>query len=158
MNLYQIDQKLVELVENANSETGEINIEAFEALELEKKTKQTNIVKYIRHLELDEDAVAEEIKRLSAIKTQITKRSESLKKYLKSSMELDNVDQLDLGLFKASIVKNPPSVVIEDEAKLDAFKKEKVTITLDKTAIKEALKNGKVDGAKLIQSTRLKLS
>ena len=155
MNIYEINNQILALVNNADIITGEIDIEQLEGLELAKKEKQENIVKYIRHLELDEQAIKEETKRLNVISSLYAKRQESLKKYLKSSMELDQEDKLDLGLFKVSIAKNPPAVVIEDEDKLDKYKKEKVQVTIDKAALKEDLKNGEVAGARLEQSTRL---
>jgi hypothetical protein len=53
--------------------------------------------------------------------------------------------------------KNPPSVVVDDIAKIPTeFQKQKIEVTIDKTAIKKAIQNGeKVDGARLESSERL---
>lgn len=53
---------------------------------------------------------------------------------------------------KVTLKNNPPSVKINDEELIpDKFKKEKVSITIDKTAIKEAIQDGEeVIGAELV--------
>jgi hypothetical protein len=53
--------------------------------------------------------------------------------------------------------KNPPSVVIDDVAKIPTeFQKQKIDVTIDKVALKKAIQNGeKVDGAHIEQSEKL---
>lgn len=53
---------------------------------------------------------------------------------------------------KVTLKNNPPSVKINDEELIpDKFKKEKVSITIDKTAIKKAIQDGEeVIGAELV--------
>ncbi len=53
---------------------------------------------------------------------------------------------------KFTVKNNPPSVKINDEELIpDKFKKEKVSITIDKTAIKKAIQDGEeVIGAELV--------
>ena len=53
--------------------------------------------------------------------------------------------------------KNPPSVVIDDVAKIPTeFQKQKIDVTIDKVALKKAIQGGeKVDGAHIEQGEKL---
>lgn len=159
MKLYEINQAITQLVESANPETGEVDVQAFEDLALAKEEKQKNIVMFCNHLESDQEAIEKEIDRLTTMK----KRAESGKRwlmgYLKNSMEQDNITELDFVTFKAKIKKNPPKVVIHDETKLYArFGEAKTVMSIKKDELKEALKTGEhVDGAVLVQDTRLEI-
>ena len=53
--------------------------------------------------------------------------------------------------------KNPPSVVIDDIAKIPTqYQHQKIEVTIDKTAIKKAIQSGeKVDGAHIEQGEKL---
>jgi hypothetical protein len=53
--------------------------------------------------------------------------------------------------------KNPPSVVIDDVAKIPTeFQKQKIDVTIDKVALKKAIQSGeKVDGAHIEQNEKL---
>ncbi len=160
MKLYEINREMTQLIESADVTTGEIDSQAFEALAIAKEEKQKNIVLFVNHLSSDSDAIDKEIERLSTMK----KRTESTKgwllNYLKQSMELDGVDELDFVTFKAKIKKNPPRLEVGNELIDEKFWKVKVveTKTLDKEAIKEAIKNGEsVPGCSIVQGTRLEI-
>ena len=64
-----------------------------------------------------------------------------------------NLEKIQTELGTLTIAKNPVSVEIYDETLIaDEYKKEKVTVSIDKTAIKNAIKNGKdVQGARLVE-------
>lgn len=77
----------------------------------------------------------------------------SLQEYLKINMQRAGIQEIRAndGTFTAKIVKNPDSVDVYDMTLLDpAYIREKITYEPNKTAIKEALKNGEnIQGAKL---------
>jgi hypothetical protein len=157
--LYKISQQLVDLVNNADPETGVIDEQAFEGLLLEKEEKQLNVARFIRHLENDEEVLTQEKKRIEDMIRTSESRKEWLKKYLKTSMELDGKTELDFILFKAKIKQNPPSVRIVNE---NFIKPEywvtKQVVSYDKAKIKEAIKSGvTVEGAELWQTNRLEV-
>lgn len=157
MNLYQINQQLLDTIEQADPETGEINLAAFEELQLAKTVKQENIARYIKHLENDSAILSLEADRIKKLKDMNAKRQEWMKSYLKQSMSIDGIDTLDFPTLKVKIKLNPPKVEIDDEEKLlPLYGKEKVTVVLDKAQIKKDLQAGsEVSGARLVSSTRI---
>ena len=68
MNLYEINQAVLETIEKADPITGEIDLMAFEKLQIEKQEKQANIAKFILHLENDEAVLDKELERLKSSK------------------------------------------------------------------------------------------
>jgi hypothetical protein len=103
------------------------------------------------------DIIDKEIKRLTELKRVAENGRKRLRERLKSGMELMGIDKVDTPLFKLSISKNPPAVQIEDESKLPD-KYMKVSYTVDKTAIKNDLKNGiEIDGCTLTTGTSLRI-
>jgi len=80
-----------------------------------------------------------------------------MKAYLKENMERTGISKIECPYFKLSIQKNPAAVNILDETIIPAdFKEQIISWKIDKTAIKEALKNGAaVPGAEITNGTRL---
>lgn len=158
LSLYHIDQKLLEVINSAD-ENGCIDETQFEELQVVKKDKQIGICQYVRQAELGIQMIEVEVKRLQELKKKVEKRNDWLAQYLKSSMEKDNIQSLDFGIISAKIKNNPPGVVIENEDSISSdFIITKEVKTIDKTKIKEALKNGQtVVGAHLEQKTRIEI-
>lgn len=79
------------------------------------------------------------------------KKADSLKHYLIQELAYAGKKKMETDRFLLSTRKNNPSTVIDDETLIpDTFKSTKVTESVDKTAIKEAIKSGKdVPGAHL---------
>lgn len=155
VSLYNISSRFLDLFEKA--EEGELTQEEIQeqgqALALELKNKSVSVVGYTRTLEAQENALNDEIERLTELKKRVSKRKESFKGYVKTCMENLGLQKIETAIGTISIAKNPKSVEIYDESLVDEkFKKQKVTITVDKTAIKAALENGEnVQGVKLIE-------
>ena len=89
MNLFEIDDAIQRCVKLENSdnyvdtETGEIiDTAAIEQLEMDRDTKIRNIACWIKNLESDEKALAEQIKTFTARKNAAKNKRESLKSYL----------------------------------------------------------------------------
>ena len=72
-------------------------------------------------------------------------------------MDALNLKSIEFINQKFTVKNNPPSVKINDEEMIpEKFKKEKVTISIDKTAIKKAIQDGEeVMGAELTVSKSL---
>ena len=87
------------------------------------------------------------------MKKAIDNKNTKFKEYVKENMERLDLPKIDTELGTLSIAKNPASVEIFDETLIsDEYKKEKVTVSIDKTSIKNALKAGKdVQGARLVE-------
>lgn len=157
MQLYKIDSGLLQVLEAADPETGELSVEVLDALTIARAEKQKNVVLFAKSLDQGLNAISAEIKRLQDMKASVAKRSEWLKNYLKTSMEAMGETELSFGVHTAKIANNPPSVQVVDEPLLPSeFKKEIIETKIDKVAIKQAIKGGVVvPGATLAYSTRL---
>lgn len=71
---------------------------------------------------------------------QYEKTEEEMKKAIMMGMEQLELKSMDFINQKVTLKNNPPSVKINDEELIpDKFKKEKVSITIDKTLIKSAI-------------------
>lgn len=155
LSLYNITNKFIELFEKAESSelTQEEILEQGNELALALKNKSTSIVGYVRNSELMSEAIKNEIDRLTAMKKTVDNRIDKFKEYVKENMERLDISKIDTELGTLSVSKNPISVEIYDEALItDEYRKERVTVTIDKTAIKNDLKAGKkVEGARLIE-------
>lgn len=82
------------------------------------------------------------------------KKANSLKQYLIQELTHAGKKKMETDRFLLSTRNNAPSTVIDDETLIpDTFKTKKVTKSVDKTAIKEAIKLGEdVPGAHLQSS------
>lgn len=84
MNLYQIDQAILGCVD---METGEIiDIEALEALQMERDAKIEGCACYIKNLAAEAAAIRQEELNLAGRRHSLEKKTESLKKYLKDAL------------------------------------------------------------------------
>lgn len=123
----------------------------------EIEVKADNIAKVLKDMEAEVKAIVDEEFRLSSRRKAIENRSKKLKEYLQSQMELVDKKKFKTTLFSFNIQKNTPSLKIIDESKIpeDYFKIEK---KLNKTDLKEAVKNGLFqDAAELVQTESLRI-
>lgn len=155
LSLYNITNSFITLFEKA--ENGELTPEEIQEqgndLALALKNKSTSVIGYVRNSELMSEAIKNEIDRLTAMKKAVDNKIDKFKEYVKENMQHLEVEKIETELGTLSIAKNPASVEIYDETLItDEYKKEKVTISIDKTAIKNDLKSGKeVQGARLVE-------
>jgi len=77
---------------------------------------------------------------------------EDMKQQILLGMDALGLKSIEFINQKVTLKSNPPSVKINDEELIpDKFKKERVSITIDKTAIKKAIQDGEeVIGAELV--------
>lgn len=155
LSLYNITNGFITLFEKAENEelTQEEIEEQGNELALALKNKSTSIIGYVRNLDLTSEALKNEIDRLTTMKKAVDNKNTKFKEYVKENMENLNLQKIDTELGSLTIAKNPVSVEIYEENMIsDEYKKEKITVTIDKTAIKNAIKEGKeVQGARLIE-------
>lgn len=155
LSLYNITNGFITLFEKAENE--ELTQEEIEQqgneLALALKNKSTSIIGYVRNLDLTSEALKNEIDRLTTMKKAVDNKNTKFKEYVKENMEKLNLQKIDTELGSLTIAKNPVSVEIYDENMIsDEYKKEKITVTIDKTAIKNAIKDGKkIQGARLVE-------
>lgn len=112
-----------------------------------------------KELDLTTEAISAEIARLQELKALRTSRAQRLRDAVKRYCEMLGLTEIVTDLYTIKWRKNPPSVVIEDEMIIaNQWKQEKVSYTINKKAIAEALKQGiPVDGARLHIGTRIEI-
>lgn len=121
------------------------------------EAKAENVIRYIRNLEANAEAIGSEIDRLGAKMKSARRSAESLKSYLAAMLHLTGRREMKAGIFSAKFKNNPPSISVVDESKLDE-KYFRITKTVSITAIKDALKAGEIiDGIEKIQGERLEI-
>jgi hypothetical protein len=147
LNLYQIEKEYLELANQLIESGGECSPELELQLtinqeQLEQKARGYGFV--VKQMESDVSIIDAEIERLKRLKNSRLKTIERLETTVSNAMQLYQINRLETPTLKISFRKSE-SVEIDNEADIPAqFLKEKTTYTIDKTAIKEAIKKGEV--------------
>jgi hypothetical protein len=128
-----------------------------ESYTLEVKAQQVAYAPRI--LEAEADAIEAAAKEMLARAKSKRNRADAIREYLKTCLEVAGVSKIECPHFAITIQKNPPSVDVFEPSLVPAeFMRQAAPPppTIDKTAIKEAIKAGReVPGAMLQQATRL---
>ena len=171
-NIYDIDERLVNLIENHfDVETGEIYesedelAKKIDEVGIELDSKIENIGCYIKNLESDIEAFKREEDNLKKRRKSTENKIEGLKTYLNNYLTAvyPNEDDRRKWKFKTPKVvlgyRKSTTVEVPDLEQLDKnFIKIKTETSADKTAIKEAIKNGtEVKGAFLKDNINLSI-
>lgn len=157
MNLYEIEHAILDCVD---VETGEIiNIDALNALSMERDAKIENIALWIKNLLSDAEQIKAEMKTMEERKKSAENKAENLKNFL--------TDYLNGSKFSTSKVaisfRKSKSVDVSDINKImsmddaDSYLKY-AEPTPDKTAIKQAIKSGKtIPGCSLVEKSNIQI-
>ena len=157
VSLYEIDERLVTLIEEQfDTEDGTIYENASElakkidevAIDLDKKIE--NIGCYIKNLEAEVEMLKHEEDNLGKRRKTAERKIASLRDYLNGYLEAVYPKDEDRAKWKFKTAKvvlgyrKSSSVEVPDIEKLDKeYIKIKTEVSPDKTAIKDAIKNGK---------------
>jgi hypothetical protein len=159
--LYQIEQEYLNIVQSIIDAGGEITEEQETALSISKEQLQNKGVCYgfiVKELEGNIDLIDLEIKRLQALKKPLVNSIDRLKNNLSQAMQMFEVTELKTPLLKINFRKSE-SVEVTDIDLLDVdFVKTTITKAADKIAIKDAIKAEiPVRGAVLITNYNLQI-
>lgn len=145
MTLYEIDSKIADLIEKVDPETGEVGFdpEELEALQMERDAKVENVALAIKNISAEADAIANEIKALTARKKTAENKVESLKRYLQNALQGEKFKTAKV----AVSYKNSKAVIVEDgfvnwAAENDDSLLKYAEPAVDKKAVGEKLKAG----------------
>ena len=141
---------------------GELTQELEEVLKINQNEIQEKSINYawaIKSIEADIDTIDAEIERLKALKSSRTNAIERMKSAVLEALTIYGIEKVSSPTLNLSVRLNPESVEIVNEYQVpDIYRKEKVTVTIDKTSIKEAIKSGlEVPGAVLDRKKRLEI-
>lgn len=154
MNLYEIDDAILDCIDRENGDV--LDVEKLEALEIERDAKISNLACWIKDLKSDAAAIKAEKdnldKRMKAKENLADRLSNYLQNYLNGAKFEDSRCAIS---YRKSI-----STEIADDLDLNTLPDEckKITVTANKTAIKEALQNGAViDGCALVEKNNIQI-
>lgn len=147
MNIYDIDHQISALLEQVDPETGELMIDtdALEALQMERDTKVENLALAYKNYSAEADAIANEIKVLTARKRAAENRAENCKNYLGDVLNGEKFKTA-----KVSVSYTHSKAVIVDDGFIEWAQEHDDSLlkyaepTVDKKAIGNKLKAGEV--------------
>lgn len=163
MKLYEIAEQyknIAELLQNPEFAEEQDVIAALENIEDDFNHKVEQTVYILKNIESEIDPIDAEIKRLTAMKNARQNNIDRIKTRLKLNMQATGIDAVNCPLFKVSYRETKDNAVELDEKLFFANNLNEdfvsVKVSPNKTAIKNALKNGEsVIGAKLVNSQTL---
>lgn len=149
-------QILTEMLEDETAPQDEIG-KALIALQSDIVTKAENGMAYMAKLEEVIAGAKAEKKRIDAFIKAMESRKKRIEGAYIYALKTLGTDAILTNKGEMKVRKNPPSVVIDDVAKIPTeFQKQKIDVTIDKVALKKAIQNGeKVDGAHIEQGEKL---
>ena len=168
MNLYEINQRLIETIESqCDLETGELlegsDLEnAINGFEMELNQKIENIGLFCKSLNADVDALDKEIKTLQARKKSKENKLKSLSSYLKGFLLLHKIPKFETPRLVLKFRKSTKVEVLDKNKVPKEFVKPDTVVAgdVDKTAIKAWLKEHKgetVAGVELVENQNLNI-
>ena len=160
-SVYELDAKIsscIQLDEEhvVSVDDGEVlNLQQFEALQMERGQKIEGLCCYIKNTLAEAEAIYAEINVLSRRAEARKKEVERCKAYLAGVLY---GEKFETPRCKISWRKSEVCNVLSMEEIPDEYKRTKVTVDADKTAIKKAIKAGaEIPGAEVIQKLNMTL-
>ena len=159
MNIFGLTDQYLQLLRMAEDETLDQSIinDTLEGVEWEFEEKADAYAKVMSSLDGTLSAIDKEIERLTQHKKRISNNIKGIKYNLERAMQLTGKTKFKTELHNFSIRKNPPSVVIDNEADIPKEYYVAQDPKLDKTAIKKFLKDNDATWAHLQQTESLQI-
>jgi hypothetical protein len=142
-SLYEIAglyRQILEMEPETDDEFGAM-MTALDEVQGELTEKADNIVRYIRNLSAEAEALKTEEAALYKKRKAAENKAERLKAYLAAQMTLCGLKELKAGLFKLRFQPTAPAISIVDESAVPE-KFHRVKVEIDRLAIRDALKAG----------------
>lgn len=158
-SLYLISTDLRELLNSIAKNDGEITTEQEQQLFITQEQLEVKGINYalvIRECDATVTAIDAEIERLTKLKSKPQNLAKKLKENISGAMQEFGVEKIESDLIKLSFRKSE-AVEVFDESLL-AENYYKYSPSIDKTAIKTAIKSGvDVQGARLVTNQNLQI-
>lgn len=159
-SLYELNG-VYETLYNAEIDDDVLN-DTLESLEGDYTDKVEGYIKVIKNYEADAEMFSNAEREFKEKKQNARAKIEKLKSTLVNSLKTTNHHKVDTGMFKVSIGKSK-AVKIDDESEFIANENNAEYLKpqapkIDKTAIKNAIKNGlAVEGAEIVENEGLRV-
>ena len=148
MNIYQIDQQIQAIIENAD-ENGEVDGELLEALQMARDQKIENLALAWKNLQAEAKAIKEEIENLADRKKAVDRQADRAKRYLEEVLagERFRTAKVSVSYRDAQAVELDDSFMLSAIPDWLRYKEPEP----NKKVIMERLKQGEhIPGAKLV--------
>jgi hypothetical protein len=159
MTLYNITKEMRLLA--LELEEGELTPELEQSLMITQEQLQEKAIQYayaIRNVEIDSQAIDNEIKRLKAMKEAKDNAIDRMKEAVRNAMLASGIDKIESSLFKLSLRRSESVEVVNIDQLPEVLTTVKKTVSADKVKIKEAIKSGlTVEGAVLVENFSLQI-
>lgn len=150
---------LLESGECVDEETGEIKEEVQNQLALTQQNLQAKAIDYgylIKSLDDESSLYAKEIKRLQERKKQLDNLKDKLENNLSNAMQEFGIVDIKQKTLHLSFRKSESVEIVDVDLLADEYKN--ITITPNKTLIKQAIKRGEiVGGARIVEKQNLQI-
>ena len=163
MKAYEITGAMVDtldiFLESEQKETDrDMYEEVMEYLKEELQNKGTNIIKYVRNLELEAVSVKAEIERLEVIKKNRENKAKSLKNYLKNILVSLDKKKIETELGNYSLRKSSKVEILDMSKIPEQYIRIKEERTPDKTLIGQRWKLGEIiEGTAIVEDYSLQI-
>lgn len=156
ISLYTLTAELERLL--AIDDEDEFTAQLVEDVAGQIEAKSQNLCKAIKVLSATAESFEKEEKRIRDARIRLEKRSESIRTYMKEALLSAGIMKVNAGTFKVSVYPSQGQCVIDSEEAIPAEYKI-VTISCDKTKVKNALKEGKeIAGARIVPGFSIKIT
>ena len=158
MKLYEISTSILQALDaiEIDPETGEcFGLDGLDMLQDDFDQKAENIACYIKGLLADVEAMKTEEHALAGRRQTLCRKIDSMKDYLAQQMHVIGKTKLAMPRAAISFRKSTRVEITDMDALPDAYKRQKITIEPDKTAIKKA--GTEIAGAKIIESQNIQI-
>ena len=156
MTLFEINKAISDFEFDIDEETGEIlNADALDELEMAREDKIEGVALWVKNLEAEKEAVANQEKIFADRKSRLGKKIESLKKWLAYALDGQkfSTDRVQMSFRKSKSVHITDEYLVPNNL-CDYTMVRKV----NKTAVKQAIEAGEeVMGAELVEKQNLQL-
>ena len=158
-SLYELTEEYKQLLDMMEEDSVDQDVvrDTLEGVDGEFEFKAENCAKVIAELGGKADLIDQEIERLKGKKDVINNNIKRIKQQLEKSMNDTGKKKFKTVLFSFGTQKNPPAVVIDQEDRIPEEYWIPQDPKLDKTAIKNWLKDNKADWAHLAQTESLRI-
>ncbi len=132
--------------------------DTLEGMSMAIRDKAVNVSAFIKSVDSDVAQIDKEIDRLTDRLRMMKSRNDWLKNYLLTNLQAAGLTEVKTALHSIKIVNNPPSLVVDNQSMIpERFMKSVTTISVDKSAIKKALKTEIVPGCHIEIGKRLNI-
>lgn len=160
-NIFNIKKEYLTLIQEVIDNDGEFTPELLEKVKINEQELQEKAVNYayvVKKFEYDNKVIDEEINRLKELKESNKRKIDKLKEIVLESMRLCEIDKIEGQTLKLSFRKSEAVNIIDESKISDNLMTTKITKTPNKTAIKEAIKEGAdIKGAELVVNINLQI-